>query len=134
MPSATFASALKANLKLNFARAASLAAVIALTGCQTYTSKTQDRDEAVRSGDIATALSKAEKDAESNQNNKDTILYRLEQGAILRSAALANLPAPAHPAPPLESAGQTQTNRALNGATPDQISSHRLPDALGRFL
>ncbi len=122
MPSATFASALKANLKLNFARAASLAAVIALTGCQTYTSKTQDRDEAVRSGDIATALAKAEKDAESNQNNKDTILYRLEQGAILRSAALANLPAPAHPAPPLESAGQTQTNRALNGATPDQIS------------
>ncbi len=95
---------------------------LSLTGCQTYTAKTQDRDEAVRSGDIATALARAEKDAESNQDTKDAILYRLEQGAILRAAALANLPAPGSPTQPLEAAGQTQTNQALNAAAPDQIA------------
>ena len=108
-------------LRLPFAATLALASLI-LTGCQTYTAQTQGRDEAVRSGDIATAVAKADKDATNNANNKDTILYRLEQGAILRSAALANLPAPVSGAQPLESAGQTQTNQALNAATPDQIA------------
>ncbi len=99
-----------------------LAAAFALAGCQTYTAKTAGRDEAVRSGDIASAVARAEKDVEKNKDNKDTILYRLEQGAILRSAALANLPAPASAAPAapvLE--GQTQTSQALNAAAPGQI-------------
>jgi hypothetical protein len=127
MPTAKSASAVNLTLKLNLLRTVAAAAVLALTGCQTYTSKTQERDESVRSGNFAAAVAEADKDAENNADNKDTILYRLEQGAILRAAALANLPAPATAAPApaapsLGEAGQTQTNQALNAAAPDQIS------------
>jgi hypothetical protein len=127
MPTAKSASAVNLTLKLNLLRTVAAAAVLALTGCQTYTSKTQERDESVRSGNFAAAVAEADKDAENNADNKDTILYRLEQGAILRAAALANLPAPATAAPApaapsLGEAGQTQTNQALNAAAPDQVS------------
>lgn len=127
MPTAKSPSAVNLTLKLNLLRTVAAAAVLALTGCQTYTSKTQERDESVRSGNFAAAVAEADKDAENNADNKDTILYRLEQGAILRAAALANLPAPATAAPApaapsLGEAGQTQTNQALNAAAPDQVS------------
>lgn len=106
------------------APAAILLAAFALTGCQTYTQQTATRDAAVRSGDLSSAVAQADKDAERNKDNKDTILYRLEQGAILRSAALANLPLPASasPAGAPATAGQTQTNAALVAAAPEQIS------------
>lgn len=81
------------------APAALLAALATLAGCQTYTQQTADRDQAMRSGDIATAVTHADKDAEKNKDNKDTILYRLEQGAVLRAAALANLPPLPSPVP-----------------------------------
>jgi hypothetical protein len=108
--------------------AALLVATLALTGCQTYTAQTQARDDSVRSGDIASAAAQADRDAEKNKDNKDTILYRLEQGAILRSAALANIAAPAaaHVEPVADrlppSNNQTQTNQALNEAPPEAIS------------
>ena len=98
---------------------------LALTGCQTYTQQTASRDSAVRSGDLASAVAQADKDAEKNRDSKDAILYRLEQGAILRSAALGNIPAPASApstAPALGSPNQTQTNQALNEAPPEAIS------------
>ncbi len=103
-----------------------LSLCLGLTGCQTYTEQTQSRDEALRSGNIASAVAQADKDAAKNADNKDAILYRLEQGAILRAAALANLPTapgtPAAAAPASASVNQTQTNAALNAATPEQIA------------
>jgi uncharacterized protein len=93
-----------------------LLAALSLSGCQTYTAQTQGRDEAVRSGDLSTAVTRANQDASKHDDGKDALLYRLEQGAILRTAALANLPAlPADPT--LEAvAAQTQTNQALLAA------------------
>jgi len=105
-----------------------LSLCLGLTGCQTYTEQTQSRDEALRSGNIASAVAQADKDAAKNASNKDAILYRLEQGAILRAAALANLPAapggtPSPASTPSPAAvNQTQTNAALNAATPEQIA------------
>jgi uncharacterized protein len=96
-----------------------------LSGCQTYTSQTKNRDNAMRTGDIASAVTKADKDAAANKDNRNTILYRLEQGALLRDAALANIPlTPADPTLPA-SQGKTQTNQALNAASsplPPRIS------------
>ena len=102
------------------AAAAAAAACFALTGCQTYTAQTQSSDEAFRAGNVAAALAIADKDVEKNANNKDTLLYQLEQGAILRAAALANLPGA--PATTVATAAQTQTNQALLAASPDAIS------------
>lgn len=73
---------------------AGLAAALALTGCQTYTAQTAATTSAVRSGNISSAVDSANKAAEKNKDSKDAILYRLEQGTILRSAALADLPQP----------------------------------------
>jgi|GEM_PF-151513 Uncharacterized protein conserved in bacteria len=104
---------------------AALTLGLALTGCQTYTAQTQSRDDAVRSGNIAAAVAQADKDVAKNADNKDALLHRLEQGAILRAAALANIPLPAGgtAAPtPAVTANQTQTNQALNEAEPEQIS------------
>ncbi len=67
---------------------------LALSGCQTYTDRSAARDQALRNGDIATALRIATQDVEKNPDGKDTLLLQLEQGAILRAAALADLPAP----------------------------------------
>lgn len=109
----------------NFKLLALASAALALTGCQTYTAQTQARDDSMRSGNIASAAAQADRDAEKNKDNKDTILYRLEQGAILRSAALANIAAPQTTSQSLidnASANQTQTNQALNEAPPEAIS------------
>jgi hypothetical protein len=127
MPTHVSVSVLSLIFKLIPAKtAATLAAVFFLTGCQTYTQQTATRDAAVRSGNLASAVAQADRDAERNKDNKDTILFRLEQGAILRSAALANIPLPAdpraNPAGQTATAGQTQTNQALLAATPEQIS------------
>ena len=54
-----------------------------------------------RSGNIPAALTSVAKEATANANNKDTVLWRLEQGATLRTAALAGpgtVPAIADPA------------------------------------
>lgn len=92
------------------------AAALGLTGCQTYTSQTAERDAAVRTGNFAFAAAQADKDAEKNKDGKDGIVYRLEQGAILRSAALANIADnTATPATPLD---QTATNQALQAGNP----------------
>ena len=92
------------------------AAALALTGCQTYTAQTAVRDVAVRTGNLAFAAAQADKDAEKNKDGKDGIVYRLEQGAILRSAALANIADDtAKPAAQLD---QTATNQALQDGNP----------------
>jgi hypothetical protein len=92
------------------------ATAVALTGCQTYTSQTAGRDSAVRSGNLAAAVAQADKDAENKKDGKDGIIFRLEQGAILRSAALANIADDtAKPAAQLD---QTATNQALQAGNP----------------
>lgn len=92
------------------------AAALGLTGCQTYTSQTAERDSAVRTGNFAFAAAQADKDAEKNKDGKDGIVYRLEQGAILRSAALANIAD--NTAKPATQLDQTATNQALQAGNP----------------
>jgi len=63
-----------------------LAAVIGLlaTGCKTYSEKNQ----VIRywhQGNLTNAVVEANKVADRNANNKDTVIWRLEQGAVLRA-------------------------------------------------
>ena len=62
---------------------AALAGFLA-TGCKTY----EERNTAVKywhQGDVTNALVEATKNADANANNKDAVIWRLEQGAILRA-------------------------------------------------
>ena len=56
------------------------------TGCKTY----EQRNTAVKywhQGDVTNAVAAVTKTANANTNNKDTVIWRLEQGAILRANA-----------------------------------------------
>lgn len=64
-----------------------LAAVAGLlaTGCQTY----KQQNKAIlfwQQGNVNAAVAEAKKNADDNANNKDAIIWRLEQGAVLRAA------------------------------------------------
>ncbi len=106
------------------------ALALALSGCQTYTAQSQSRDDALRAGNIASALASADRDVERGAGGKDEVLLRLEQGAILRAAALADVPAtPAQIAAlrATPSPAQTQTRQALLAADPAHISPRISP-------
>ena len=83
-----------------------------------------------QSGNISAALNTVDKEAASNANSKDAILWRLEQGATLRTAALADpgaVPAIAAPATPPQ-AGETPPADAA--VTPADISNAYLKQSL----
>jgi uncharacterized protein len=63
-----------------------LAAALGLlaTGCQTYDQKNKVI-EYWRQGNLTNAVAEATKQADDNANNKDAIVWRLEQGAVLRA-------------------------------------------------
>ncbi len=119
------------NLRPGFFLTAVTVVAAALTGCQTYTAQTTAQDTAVRSGSIAAAVDMANKRADAEKNSADAVIARLEQGAILRQAALAEIPLPvvAEPVKPAAALGtattatQTETNVAAPAApapTPDR--------------
>jgi hypothetical protein len=83
-----------------------------------------------QSGNISAALNTVDKEATANAKSKDAILWRLEQGATLRTAALADpgtVPAIAAPATPPQ-AGETPPADAP--VTPADISNAYLKQSL----
>jgi uncharacterized protein len=54
------------------------------TGCQTYDQKNKVI-EYWRQGNLTNAIAEATKQADENANNQDAIIWRLEQGAVLRA-------------------------------------------------
>ncbi len=63
----------------------SLAALLA-TGCQTYKDQSAKMSEHWQRGDVTTAATEFSAKAEKEKNSKDTVVWRLEQGAALRAA------------------------------------------------
>ncbi|MFA6288146.1 MAG: hypothetical protein WC661_12250 [Opitutaceae bacterium] len=73
-----------------------------VTGCQTYQEQSSSLTTSFKSSNIAVAVATADKKAKDNEGGKDEILWKLEQGATLRTAALtdpAQLPPPPAVAP-----------------------------------
>jgi uncharacterized protein len=83
------------------------ALVLILAGCQTYQQQSADLANSFRSSSIASAVANADKEAEAKAGGKDELLWRLEQGATLRMASLADTtelppPPPVIPKDPAE--------------------------------
>ena len=75
-----------------FASVASISAgLLLLSGCQTYQQKSEDLASAFRSSNIAAAVTAADREANAKAGGKDELLWRLEQGAVLRTAMLADV-------------------------------------------
>jgi hypothetical protein len=88
-----------------------------MTGCQTYTAQTAQRDADVRRGSLDAAVLRANADALRNDGGKDAVLFRLEQGAILRQAALARIPVPPLAPSDRTSSGAEQTREGSAAVT-----------------
>lgn len=65
-------------------------ALLLLAGCQTYQQETQQFTSSTKSGSFASAVIQIDKQAAGSAGSKDELVYRLEQGATLRSAGLAD--------------------------------------------
>ena len=59
-------------------------------GCQTYQQQTAEFTAESKAGSLAAAVATINKKADASKGSKDEIIWRLEQGATLRSAALAD--------------------------------------------
>src|SRR6185312_7142818 len=89
-----------------------------------------DFSSVYQSGNISAALNTVDKEAAANATSKDAVLWRLEQGATLRTAALADpgaVPAIAAPVTPPQ-AGEAPTAEAP--VTPADISNAYLKQSL----
>jgi hypothetical protein len=100
-----------------------LALLGVLTGCQTYTAQTAQRDADVRRGSLDAAVLRANADALRNDGGKDAVLFRLEQGAILRQAALARIPVP-----PLAPSDRTSSGARQTGEGSAAVTSPARPE------
>lgn len=75
--------------------------VMLLAGCQSYTAQTKDLGDAWRSGDLASAKSLITTKAADKGDGRDALLFRLEEGTVLRACALT---APVVATPPADAA------------------------------
>ncbi|MFM1850770.1 MAG: hypothetical protein RIS54_454 [Verrucomicrobiota bacterium] len=74
-------------------------ALLALAGCQTYTEQTAQFTQATRFGSVGSAIAQVDRQVEANTGKKDELLFRLEQGATLITAAMSD-PSTVPPPPP----------------------------------
>jgi hypothetical protein len=91
--------------------AACATTLLLLAGCSTYSQKTADRDAEFRTGRLAAAAGRADRDGEKHHKGKDGVIHRLEQGAILRALSSS-------PETPPASAGDivARSNAAFDAA------------------
>ncbi len=80
--------------------------VLLLAGCQTYVKESTDFKTAWKTGNIAQAVAAVSQKAQAKANGRDQILWNLEDGAVLRGAAMANLQLPLPAAPAMGGNGQ----------------------------
>lgn len=81
------------------------ALLLVLAGCATYTQQTAEFTQATRTGGLAQAVVQIDRQVEANVGKKDELLFRLEQGATLRAASMADpTEVPPPPAPPVDPA------------------------------
>lgn len=64
-------------------------ALLFLAGCATYDQQTAAVSQSNKAGDLASAIAAIDRQANASDNTKDEIIFRLEQGTVLRTAALA---------------------------------------------
>lgn len=103
-------------------------------GCQTYRQQTSQFSQYARSGSLTEAVADINRQAEAHRGSKDEIIWRLEQGATLRMAGLADLSLVPRPlrAPDPAPAGEAATV-PLTPLTPDDVHALYLRQSNAAF-
>lgn len=111
----------------------SLAALF-LAGCQTYQQQSSALTQSSKMGGVAAAVAAADKKAESAKGSKDEIIWRLEQGAALRSAALADVSQVAPPPPPPAApVAEGEAPAPAAAPTPEEVHAYYFKRSLEAF-
>ncbi len=105
--------------------------VLLASGCATYSDQISSTSSATKAGGLNSALTEVERHAEKAKGGKDEIIWRLEQGAALRTAALADLPLPP-PAPVKVKAGEPAPEPAPL-PTPEEVRAIYFKRAIAAF-
>lgn len=106
--------------------------LLLVSGCQSYDQQTTAFTQATKTGGLSAALADIEKRAEQSKGTKDEIIWRLEQGASLRSAALAELPLPPAPPAPAPKPGEPAA-APVPPPSPEEVRAHYLKRSLAAF-
>lgn len=102
-----------------------LAVLLLFAGCQTYESQTQGFAQASQLGDLGTAIAQVEKQVKEKAGSKDELIHRFEQGAIFRTAALADPSMVPDIRPPLRPPKKGELPpEPLPEPTPEEIVRH----------
>lgn len=105
-----------------------------VSGCQTYQQQTADFTQSTKTGSLAASVVNINKQADASKGSKDEIVWRLEQGATLRTAALADpstVPSIVEP-PPKPKAGEPPAPPPP-APTPAEISQYYLKRSITAF-
>jgi len=75
---------------LRLGQVAGALALALLTGCATYEQQTQQFSNSTKTGSFAAAVTQIDQQAAKSAGSKDELVFRLEQGATLLTAAMAD--------------------------------------------
>jgi hypothetical protein len=104
-------------------------------GCQTYQQQTAGFTTATKTGSLAAAVATINQKAAASKGSKDEIVWRLEQGATLRSAALAD-PSLVPPPPGAQAADASKAGEPPvppRPPTPDEVHRYYFARSTASF-
>jgi hypothetical protein len=107
------------------------ALALLFAGCSTYTTQSADFHEAWKVGQLQTAQAEVSKKAQNNSDNKDTVVWALEEGAVFRAIALENQPAPLTAAPAM--GGQVNASYDLDMTKQSIAAFDRAADRIATY-
>lgn len=111
-----------------------LAVLLLLSGCQSYDQQTTQFTSATKAGSFAAAVIQIDKQAAKSAGSKDELVYRLEQGATLHAAALAEPTMVPDIRPPVAPAKTGEAPVApLPEPTPTEVHRYYLTRSIAAF-
>jgi hypothetical protein len=109
-------------------------ALLLLAGCATHSEKTAQFTATTKTGNAGASILEIDKQVAANAGKKDELVYRLEQGATMWTAALSDPTAvpDIRPAPAPVKKGETPP-APLPEPTAEEVRTHYLKRTIGAF-
>ncbi|MBP7483385.1 MAG: hypothetical protein KA788_12680, partial [Lacunisphaera sp.] len=119
---------------LRLGQVAGALALALLTGCATYEQQTQQFSNSTKTGSFAAAVTQIDQQAAKSAGSKDELVFRLEQGATLLTAAMADptLVPDIRPAPAAAKKGEAPA-APLPEPTAEEVHQHYFTRSVAAF-
>jgi len=119
---------------LRLGQVAGALALALLTGCASYEQQTQQFSNSTKTGSFAAAVTQIDQQAAKSAGSKDELVFRLEQGATLLTAAMADptLVPDIRPAPAAAKKGEAPA-APLPEPTAEEVHQHYFTRSVAAF-